>query len=85
MDIAQPVSHSLAHNLRPLAIALFAPAVLAASAAVMVMLLGIFVLWLAFVGVLVAAIVIADVARRTARRLAPAPVGTLNRQPLGIR
>jgi membrane protein implicated in regulation of membrane protease activity len=84
MDSVQPIRRFSAGNLRPLAIVLIAPAVVAASAAVLIMLLGIFVLWLAIVGVLIASIVIADLARRSARRLASTPAGALNRQAIGI-
>jgi hypothetical protein len=82
MDIAQHARRSFAGNMQPLAIALMAPAIVLASAAILMALLGIFVLWLAIVGALVTAIVMSDLARRSARRLAPTPV--LRRQAVGM-
>jgi hypothetical protein len=71
-------------NLQPLAIVLLAPVIIIASALVMIGLLGIFIIWLTVVGALVTAIVISDIMRRTMRRLAPTPAGTLERPAVGV-
>jgi hypothetical protein len=70
--------------LRPLVVALLAPAIVLASTAILLSLLGIFVIWLGIVAVLVTAIVIADLAHRSMRWLAPAPVGPLQRRAVGV-
>ena len=70
--------------LRALALALIAPAIVVASAAILLGLLGVFVVWLAIVAALVTAIVVADFARRSMRRLAPAPMGTPVRRAVGL-
>jgi membrane protein implicated in regulation of membrane protease activity len=84
MESAQRVRHFSADNPRPFAIALLVPAIILAAGGTLIALLGIFMIWLAIVGALVAAIVIADLARRALRRMAPAPVGALRRQAVGI-
>ena len=58
----------------PLVIALLAPAIVIASAAILLGLLAWFVAWLAIVAALVTAIVLADLARGSMRRLALTPV-----------
>ena len=50
-----------------------------AVVAILLGLLGIFVIWLIVVCALVAAIVFADLARGSLRRLAPTELGALNR------
>ena len=60
---------------RPFAMAILVPAFVAITAAILLGLLGVFVIWLCIVAVLVSAIVAADLARRLMRRLAPAPIG----------
>jgi len=72
----------LAAALRPLGIVLLSPLIVIVSAAILLALLGVFVVWLAIVGALVAAIVLSDVARGLARRFAGLPVGTLHRRPV---
>lgn len=52
--------HALVAKLEPVGIVLLAPAILALSAAIVLALLGIFVIWLVVVGLLVAEIVAAD-------------------------
>ena len=71
-------------NLQPLAIALLAPVIVIASALILIGLLGLFVIWLTVVGALVTAIVTSDIMRRTMRRLAPTPAGTLERPAVGV-
>jgi hypothetical protein len=44
----------------------------------------VFVVWLCIVAVLVTAIVARDVVRRVLRRLAPSPIGTLQRRAVGV-
>jgi hypothetical protein len=60
---------------RPFALAVLVPAFAAITAAVLLGLLGVFVVWLCIVAVLVTAIVATDIAHRLMRRLAPAPIG----------
>jgi energy-converting hydrogenase Eha subunit A len=67
----------------PLAVAFIAPAIVAGSAAILLALLGVFVVWLCIVAALVTAIVFEDFARRSVRRLAPAPVRGLERPAAG--
>ena len=69
---------------RPFAIALLAPVIVATSAAILLGLLGVFVLWLSIVAVLVTAIVVADISRRLARRLTPVFIGPLERPAVGV-
>jgi len=59
---------------RPFAMAVLVPAFAAVTAAVLLGLLGVFVVWLCIVAVLITAIVAADIAHRLMRRLAPAPI-----------
>jgi len=59
---------------RPFAMAVLVPAFAAITAAVLLGLLGVFVVWLCIVAVLVTAIVAADIAHRLMRRLAPPPI-----------
>jgi hypothetical protein len=82
MNALQTARRSPAGIWKLAAIAILAPAIVLASAAILVALLGIFVAWLIAVGVLVAAIVISDLARRSLRRMTP--VGHFNRQAVGI-
>jgi hypothetical protein len=44
----------------------------------------VFVVWLCIVAVLITAIVANDVGRRLLRRLAPSPLGTLERRAVGV-
>ncbi len=69
---------------RPFAIALLAPAIVATSAAILLGLLGVFVLWLCIVAVLVTAIVVADISHRLVRRLTPVFIGLLERPAVGV-
>jgi membrane protein implicated in regulation of membrane protease activity len=69
---------------RPFAFAVLVPIFAAITAAILLGLLGIFVVWLCIVAVLITAIVANDVVRRVLRRLAPAPLGTLERRAVGI-
>jgi len=62
---------------------LLSPLIVAVSAAILVMLLGVFVVWLAIVGALVAAIVISDLARRSMRRFARLSAGAPARRAVG--
>lgn len=59
---------------RSFAVAVLVPAFVAITAAILLGLLGVFVVWLCIVAVLVTAIVAADLAHRLMRRLAPAPI-----------
>jgi hypothetical protein len=59
---------------RSLAMAVLVPTFAAVTAAVLLGLLGVFVVWLCIVAVLVTTIVAADLAHRLMRRLAPAPI-----------
>jgi hypothetical protein len=70
--------------LRPLVIGLLAPAIVAASAAILLSLLGIFVVWLGIVGAILTAIVAADCARGSLRRLAPTLLAMLERPAVGV-
>ena len=69
---------------RPFALAVLVPLFAAITAAILLGLLGVFVVWLCIVAVLITAIVANDVARRLLRRLAPSPIGTLQRRAVGI-
>ncbi len=69
---------------RPFAFAVLVPIFAAITAAILLGLLGIFVVWLCIVAVLITAIVANDVARRLLRRLAPSPIGALQRRAVGI-
>lgn len=69
---------------RPFVIAVLAPVIIAASAAILLGLLGIFVLWLCIVAALVSAIVVADVAHRSMRRLAPVLIAPFDRSTVGV-
>jgi hypothetical protein len=68
---------------RPFAIAMLVPIFAAITAAILLGLLGVFVVWLCIVAVLVTAIVANDVVRRVLRRLAPSPI-TLQRPAVGV-
>jgi len=59
---------------RPFAMAILVPAFVAITAAILLGLLGVFVVWLCIVAVLVTAIVAADIVHRLMRRLAPTPI-----------
>lgn len=69
---------------RPFMLALLVPIFAAITAAILLGLLGVFVVWLCIVAVLITAIVANDVVRRVLRRLAPSPIGTLQRRAVGI-
>jgi hypothetical protein len=58
-----------------LVIALLAPAIVVASALILLGLLGVFVVWLCIVAAILATILIADGVRGSMRRLAPERVG----------
>lgn len=64
-------------------ILLLSPVLALCVAAILIGLLGIFVLWLSIVGVLIAAIVLSDVASRSARRWLEAPMPTVPRRAIG--
>ena len=53
-------------------------------AAILLGLLGVFVVWLCIVAVLITAIVAHDVGRRLLRRLAPSLIGTLQRPAVSV-
>jgi membrane protein implicated in regulation of membrane protease activity len=69
---------------RPLAFAMLIPLFAAITAAILLGLLGVFVVWLCIVAVLITAIVANDVGRRLLRRLAPSPIGSLERRAVGV-
>jgi membrane protein implicated in regulation of membrane protease activity len=69
---------------RPFALVVLVPLFAAITAAILLGLLGVFVVWLCIVAVLITAIVARDVVRRVLRRLAPSPIGTLQRRAVGI-
>jgi membrane protein implicated in regulation of membrane protease activity len=69
---------------RPLAVAMLVPIFAAITAAILLGLLGVFVVWLCIVAILITAIVANDVIRRVLRRLAPSPIGTLQRPAVGV-
>jgi membrane protein implicated in regulation of membrane protease activity len=69
---------------RPFALAVLVPLFAAITAAILLGLLGVFVVWLCIVAVLITAIVARDVVRRVLRRLTPSPIGTLQRRAVGI-
>jgi len=65
--------------LRLLAVVLLAPAIVAVSAAILLSLLAVFVLWLGIVAAILIAIVAADCMRGWMRLVAPPPTGRLER------
>jgi membrane protein implicated in regulation of membrane protease activity len=69
---------------RPFAVAMLVPIFAAITAAILLGLLGVFVVWLCIVAILITAIVANDVVRRVLRRLAPSPIGTLQRPAVGV-
>lgn len=69
---------------RPFALAILIPIFAAITAAILLGLLGVFVVWLCIVAVLISAIVAHDVGRRLLRRLAPSLIGTLQRPAIGV-
>jgi hypothetical protein len=69
---------------RPFVVAMLVPILAAITAAILLGLLGVFVVWLCIVAVLITAIVADDVVRRLLRRLAPSSMGTLERPAIGI-
>ena len=68
---------------RPFGILLLSPLIVVLTVAILFGLLGIFVLWLTIVGGIVTAIVVSDLVRRSAARLARPPVGRLDHRPAG--
>jgi hypothetical protein len=70
-------------TLRPLDVLLLLPIIAPVTAMILFALLGWFVCWLAIVGLLVAAIVLADIFRALMRRLRPAPMQALDPQAVG--
>ncbi len=76
---------SVASNIpRPFAMAVLIPAFATITAAIMLGLLGVLVVWLCIVAILVSAIVAAELTHRLIRRLTPAPSGALERHAVGI-
>jgi hypothetical protein len=69
---------------RPLVVAMLVPILATITAAILLGLLGVFVVWLCIVAVLITAIVADDVVRRLLRRLAPSSIGTLERPAVGV-
>jgi threonine/homoserine/homoserine lactone efflux protein len=69
---------------RPFMLAMLVPILAATTAAILLGLLGVFVVWLCIVAVLITAIVADDVVRRLLRRLAPSSIGTLERPAVGV-
>jgi membrane protein implicated in regulation of membrane protease activity len=69
---------------RPFALAILVPIFAVITAAILLGLLGVFVVWLCIVAVLITAIVANDVGRRLLRRLAPSPIGPLERRAVGV-
>jgi hypothetical protein len=67
---------------RSFAMAVLIPPFVAITAAVLLGLLGVFVVWLCIVGVLITAIVATDLTHRLMRRLAPAPIAA--RSAVGV-
>jgi len=67
----------------PLVVALCAPAIVVASAGILLSLLVIFVVWLLIVAALVSTIVLTDLVRGSMRYLALAPVW-LERRAIGV-
>ena len=69
-------------TLRPLVNALVWVVFAAVTVVTLAALTGIFVLWLGFVGVLIAAIVTTDVVQRSLRRFSRPPVLGMRQQPV---
>jgi hypothetical protein len=69
---------------RPFVVAMLVPILATITAAILLGLLGVFVVWLCIVAVLITAIVADDVVRRLLRRLAPSSIGTLERPAVGV-
>jgi hypothetical protein len=79
------MSHSAASSMsRPFALAVLVPLFAAITAAILLGLLGVFVVWLCIVAVLITVIVANDVGRRLLRRLAPSLIGTLQRPAVDV-
>jgi len=70
---------------RPLVLAVLIPIFAVITTAILLGLLGVFVVWLCIVAILITAIVANDVVRRLLRRLAPSPIGPLQRGAVGVR
>jgi hypothetical protein len=68
--------------LRPLVNAASWAAFALTTVIILAALTGIFVLWLAFIGLLITAIVISDVVERSRRWLSGPPVRALKQQPI---
>jgi len=69
---------------RPVMLAVLIPIFAVITTAILLGLLGVFVVWLCIVAVLITAIVANDVVRRLLRRLAPSPIGPLQRRAVGV-
>jgi len=69
---------------RPVMLAVLIPIFAVITTAILLGLLGVFVVWLCIVAVLITAIVANDVVRRLLRRLAPSPIGPLQRRAIGV-
>jgi len=80
---AQTVRHSSPAGWLPLAVVVLSPLIIAASIAILLSLLGIFVVWLLIVGGLISAIVASDLIRRSLRRFAGPPI-PLRQRAVGI-
>jgi membrane protein implicated in regulation of membrane protease activity len=68
---------------RPLANALIWPAFTIAAVVILAALTGIFVMWLTWVGLLIAAIMISDLVHRSVRRFAKPPLGAIGERAIG--
>jgi positive regulator of sigma E activity len=75
----QSVGRAYVAYLKPFGIVLISPLIVIASAAILFGLLGIFILWLALVAAILAAIVVSDIAHRLMRRYAVPPVALKRR------
>jgi membrane protein implicated in regulation of membrane protease activity len=82
--MSHPVCSVASSMSRPFALAILIPIFAAITAAILLGLLGVFVVWLCIVAVLISAIVAHDVGRRLLRRLASSPIGTLQRPAIGV-
>jgi membrane protein implicated in regulation of membrane protease activity len=82
--MSHPVCSVASSVSRPIAFAMLIPVFAAITAAILLGLLGVFVVWLCIVAVLITAIVANDVGRRLLRRLAPSPIGPLERRAVGV-
>src|SRR6266567_361184 len=82
--IQRPMAAIAIASWRSVGIALLSPPIAILSAAILVGLLGIFVLWLMVVATLVTAIVLADLAHGLMRRIARPPIGAVDQRAVGL-